>query len=46
MCRVHPHQIKPHQDKKGHENAQGGNHENIGSRYYGNELLKHIIVFY
>jgi hypothetical protein len=45
MNRVHPQKIQAYQNKKGHENAQGGNHENIGSRDNRNELLKHLIVF-
>lgn len=43
---VHPQQIYAYQNKKDHKNAQGENHENIGSWYNGNELLKHLIVFY
>jgi hypothetical protein len=45
MRRVHPQQVKAYQNKKGHKNTQGGNHENIGSRNNGNELLEHLIVF-
>ena len=45
MNRVHPQKIQAYQNKKGHENAQGGNHENIGSWNNRNELLKHLIVF-